>query len=118
MPAYTLRPGEGAIVIISSAEWTLIRPLSAITGFYYVCVDFNPQQSSAVHVPALYEEDVEMAASPTNVTPSTTKADTPARSRRVSLNRAGRRAGRSASRGCPSNVATMSGFYFHQNSEP
>ena len=82
-------------------------------------MDFNPQQSGTVQLPSPVEESLE--ASPTNMTtPMThaTKPDTPSRSRRISVNRGARKAGRSASRGVPSNVATMSGFYFHQNSEP
>ncbi|TBU50751.1 vacuolar import and degradation protein-domain-containing protein [Dichomitus squalens] len=89
---------------------------ASFAGFYYVCVDFNPQQSGAVQLPSPVEENVEMATSPT--TTHATKPETPSRSRRISVTRGARRAGRSASRGIPSNVATMSGFYFHQNSEP
>ncbi|KAH9854202.1 vacuolar import and degradation protein-domain-containing protein [Lenzites betulinus] len=92
---------------------------ASFAGFYYVCVDFNPQQTGSVHLPSPADEGVDFVSSPTT-TQSTpmTKPETAPRSRRISLNRGSRRPGRSASRGCPSNVATMSGFYFHQNSEP
>ncbi|TFK88095.1 hypothetical protein K466DRAFT_489647 [Polyporus arcularius HHB13444] len=90
---------------------------ASFAGFYYVCVDFNPQQSGAVQLPSPVEESTELISSPITTT-TTMKPDTPSRSRRISVTRGPRRAGRSASRGCPSNVATMSGFYFHQNSEP
>ncbi|KAH9946137.1 vacuolar import and degradation protein-domain-containing protein [Epithele typhae] len=92
---------------------------ASFAGFYYVCVDFNPQQSSSAPITLPVEESG--GDSPMMTTPTTTfvtKPDTPSRSRRISVNRGARKAGRSASRGCPSNVATMSGFYFHQNSEP
>ncbi|KAI0709209.1 vacuolar import and degradation protein-domain-containing protein [Earliella scabrosa] len=91
---------------------------ASFAGFYYVCVDFNPQQSGMVQLPSPVEESAAISTSPTTMTTNSTKPDTPLRSRRISVNRGARRAGRSASRGCPSNVATMSGFYFHQNSEP
>ncbi|KAI0831278.1 vacuolar import and degradation protein-domain-containing protein [Trametes gibbosa] len=92
---------------------------ASFAGFYYVCVDFNPQQTGSVHLPSPADDGVDFVSSPTTTqsTP-TTKPDTATRSRRISLNHGTRRTGRSASRGCPSNVATMSGFYFHQNSEP
>ncbi|KAI8998661.1 vacuolar import and degradation protein-domain-containing protein [Trametes punicea] len=93
---------------------------ASFAGFYYVCVDFNPQQTGSIHLPSPAEKAAELATSPTTNAQSAamTKPDSAPRSRRVSVNRGTRRVGRSASRGCPSNVATMSGFYFHQNSEP
>lgn len=103
-----------------------VSAASAITGFYYVCVDFNPAQA-ALPTPSSPVAEESAGPSPTTTTANAitnptnfvTKPDTPSpRSRRVSVNRGTRRAGRSASRGCPTNVATMSGFYFHQNSEP
>ncbi|KAI0670410.1 vacuolar import and degradation protein-domain-containing protein [Trametes maxima] len=91
---------------------------ASFAGFYYVCVDFNPQQTGSVLVPSPVEE-ADVASTPTTApSASMAKPDAAPRSRRISLNRGSRRVGRSASRGCPSNVATMSGFYFHQNSEP
>lgn len=84
------------------------------TGFYYVCVDFNPQQSAGNHgqpfasAEALQGHDQAVA-----------KPETESRARRASSSHGGRRIGRSVSRGHSSPpVATMSGFYFHQNSEP
>ncbi|OSD01544.1 hypothetical protein PYCCODRAFT_1452632 [Trametes coccinea BRFM310] len=96
---------------------------ASFAGFYYVCVDFNPQQTGSVHLPTPAENMIDVGTSPPTATTtpsagSMTKPESVPRSRRISVNRGSRRPGRSASRGCPSNVATMSGFYFHQNSEP
>ncbi|KAL1947868.1 hypothetical protein VTO73DRAFT_13592 [Trametes versicolor] len=92
---------------------------ASFAGFYYVCVDFNPQQTGSVHLPPPADDAVDFVSSPTTTQAApATKPEAAPRSRRISINRGSRRAGRSASRGCPSNVATMSGFYFHQNSEP
>ncbi|KAI0780967.1 vacuolar import and degradation protein-domain-containing protein [Trametes elegans] len=92
---------------------------ASFAGFYYVCVDFNPQQTGSVQLPSPVEETTEVASPPTAMPANAmTKPEAAPRSRRISLNHGSRRVGRSASRGCPSNVATMSGFYFHQNSEP
>ncbi|KAF9053861.1 hypothetical protein BDZ89DRAFT_1088330 [Hymenopellis radicata] len=60
---------------------------ASFAGFYYVCVDFNPQPPSPV---------VTSAASPTK---SRTRRDSSVR-RQATL------------------APTMSGFYYHQNSEP
>ena len=59
----------------------------------------------------------------TDITPDVvTKPESPRRSRRRSIDREGkfqRGMSRSSSHGGPGPlVATMSGFYFHQNSEP
>ncbi|KAH9901355.1 vacuolar import and degradation protein-domain-containing protein [Cubamyces lactineus] len=93
---------------------------ASFAGFYYVCVDFNPQQTGSGHATPQVDKVSDIPATPTTTAqaPSATKPESVSRSRRISTSRSSRRAGRSASRGCPSNVATMSGFYFHQNSEP
>ncbi|TFY64876.1 hypothetical protein EVJ58_g2339 [Rhodofomes roseus] len=88
---------------------------ASFAGFYYVCVDFNPHQSSST--------STHSSQSPTSLDPSTLPtSDKPrfrSRARRTSMNQGANRQGRSQSRGVPSSpVATMSGFYFHQNSEP
>ncbi|KAI0928711.1 hypothetical protein AcW2_004635 [Taiwanofungus camphoratus] len=90
---------------------------ASFAGFYYVCVDFNPQQSSA-QLAQPNSETPAQALSPSAQSPSA-KPETVSRARRTSTNQGARRVARSSSRGVlPSNVATMSGFYFHQNSEP
>ncbi|KAI0637001.1 vacuolar import and degradation protein-domain-containing protein [Trametes polyzona] len=92
---------------------------ASFAGFYYVCVDFNPQQTGSASLSSQVDDGIDFVSSPTTTQSAPmAKPDTATRSRRTSLNRGSRRVGRSASRGCPSNVATMSGFYFHQNSEP
>ncbi|GBE82253.1 hypothetical protein SCP_0406370 [Sparassis crispa] len=98
---------------------------ASFAGFYYVCVDFNPQQSGpagsqspqAAQPHPLSGENAGEALSALEETPSRKPESTP-RVRRMSSSHGSRRIGRSPSRGFPSNVATMSGFYFHQNSEP
>ncbi|KAI0362063.1 hypothetical protein OH77DRAFT_1416260 [Trametes cingulata] len=91
---------------------------ASFAGFYYVCVDFNPQQTGSMNT-LVADDGVDFVSSPTTMQSAPmTKPELAPRSRRISLNRGTRRVGRSTSRGCPSNVATMSGFYFHQNSEP
>ena len=98
-------------------------------GFYYVCVDFNPQHTGSLgsqasqHLP-----QPNMPTCPEDIIPSSSanssslvKPELSPRARRESVNRGAQRLGRSSSssRSAPSsNVATMSGFYFHQNSEP
>ncbi|KAI6144817.1 vacuolar import and degradation protein-domain-containing protein [Pisolithus thermaeus] len=81
---------------------------ASFAGFYYVCVEFNPQSSASTLRPTVVHEDGEttMSTSPP-----------PGRRRRDS---SVRRAGRGSSIGprCPPSAATMSGFYYHQKSEP
>lgn len=94
------------------------------TGFYYVCVDFNnqPQTPMSHHMPLIREtEDVTQPelSQPIDIP---VKTEPNQRSRRRSIDKDGRHnrlVSRSSSRGGPGPlVATMSGFYFHQNSEP
>ncbi|KZT26421.1 hypothetical protein NEOLEDRAFT_1132477 [Neolentinus lepideus HHB14362 ss-1] len=95
---------------------------ASFAGFYYVCVDFNPQSNHQTPRPVPqqmpltpeFETDVLRA-----------KPDNPTRiMRRESKDGSGRRSWssrRSRSRGTrsvPRPAATMSGYYFHQNSEP
>ncbi|KAJ3476078.1 hypothetical protein NLI96_g11409 [Meripilus lineatus] len=114
---------------------------ASFAGFYYVCVDFNPQHSGTAPShpaqppslpPSLEEDDGFMAlpgmmgsgpiaSSPIASTTSSSMGSKPEfspRARRESLSRGSRRMGRSSSRGAGQRAATMSGFYFHQNSEP
>lgn len=105
-----------------------LRSAKHTPGFYYVCVDFNqqPQTPPSHHMPLIRETD-DMN---TDVTPglvpepieAMVKPESPRRSRRHSIDREGRfqrGVSRSSSRSGPGPlVATMSGFYFHQNSEP
>ncbi|THU87243.1 hypothetical protein K435DRAFT_681996 [Dendrothele bispora CBS 962.96] len=86
---------------------------ASFAGFYYVCVDFNPSGSKiSEHMPLTPENHEIDTAS---VLPP--KSESPTRSRRDSSTR---RRGRSPSVGPRQSapIATMSGFYFHQNSEP
>lgn len=98
------------------------------SGFYYVCVDFNqqPQTPASHHMPLIREtDDMNTDATPDVVLEPVEiagKPESPRRSRRRSIDREGRfqrGMSRSSSHGGPGPlVATMSGFYFHQNSEP
>jgi hypothetical protein len=76
---------------------------ASFAGFYYVCVDFDPNPSHS---------------SPRNDDQAEVDPSLPLSSRRTRRN-ASRKRGRSPSMVPHSPpVATMSGFYFHQNSEP
>ncbi|KAJ3817292.1 vacuolar import and degradation protein-domain-containing protein [Lentinula raphanica] len=86
---------------------------ASFAGFYYVCVDFNPSSSKSCEgMPMTPEHDESATMTPSH------KHESPRRARRNSSTK--RRCGRSPSagprQGAP--VASMSGFYFHQNSEP
>ncbi|KAF9646371.1 hypothetical protein BDM02DRAFT_3099876 [Thelephora ganbajun] len=101
---------------------------ASFAGFYYVCVDFNqqPQTPASHHMPLIRETDDMNTDTTPDVVPEPVeiiaKPDSPHRSRRRSTDREGRfqrGMSRSSSRSGPGPlVATMSGFYFHQNSEP
>jgi hypothetical protein len=105
-----------------------LRSAKFIAGFYYVCVDFNQQpQTPASHpMPLIPETDDINTDATLDVVPepveTVAKPESPRRSRRHSIDRESRfqrGLSRSSSRSGPSPlVATMSGFYFHQNSEP
>lgn len=88
--------------------------VNIFVGFYYVCVDFNSSNSSksCETMPITPENDQ------SDVAVQSVKQESPRRARRNSSTR--RRGGRSpsASPRQISPVASMSGFYFHQNSEP
>lgn len=98
------------------------------SGFYYVCVDFNqqPQTPASHHMPLIREADDMNTDTTPDVVPElvevAAKPESPRRSRRRSIDREGRfqrGMSRSSSHSGPGPlVATMSGFYFHQNSEP
>ncbi|OCH95563.1 hypothetical protein OBBRIDRAFT_788112 [Obba rivulosa] len=95
---------------------------ASFAGFYYVCVDFNPQQSASQPLASPTEAPIDESPQSTlSQSPSAIKPEPTSRSRRMSSGHGlgQRRQGRSSSRGFPTaNVATMSGFYYHQNSEP
>jgi hypothetical protein len=81
---------------------------ASFAGFYYVCVDFNPpppptSMRTCPLAPATPDLDSFTRALPP------VKVESPQRTRRDSIVHRG---GRSAP------TASMSGFYFHQNSEP
>ncbi|KIJ69254.1 hypothetical protein HYDPIDRAFT_172696 [Hydnomerulius pinastri MD-312] len=95
---------------------------ASFAGFYYVCVDFNPQspatnlRSVTQAVPLNTEEngDVPLSTSPS---PGKLESIPIGRRRRDSSVRRGARGSSTGPRSPPPS-ATMSGFYFHQNSEP
>jgi hypothetical protein len=81
----------------------------AQTGFYYVCVDFNPHlplSTTPTRQPSIIREDPDAP-------PPTPKAESLSSVHEESAHRAPSLGTRSGP-----GVATMSGFYFHQNSEP
>ena len=88
-------------------------------GFYYVCVDFNPQPAA----PAIRPVAESMPLTPDNdecfLPPLPAKNETP-QAVRIRRDSSVKRGGRAPSVGPRSGtpVPTMSGFYFHQNSEP
>ncbi|KAL4264596.1 Vacuolar import and degradation protein [Pleurotus pulmonarius] len=83
---------------------------ASFAGFYYVCVDFNPpaQTSSRSPLSPMPEDDM----NPLHLCSPT---ESPRRTRR---NSSVQRTNRSPSASREAPLATMSGFYFHQNSEP
>ncbi|KAF5315810.1 hypothetical protein D9611_004892 [Ephemerocybe angulata] len=88
---------------------------ASFAGFYYVCVDFNSHSSQ----PAGETDDGDVDESGPGASPTAQKSDSgnstfQARRRRASSTR--RRSPSAAPRAAP--VATMSGFYYHANSEP
>ncbi|KAI0699704.1 vacuolar import and degradation protein-domain-containing protein [Cytidiella melzeri] len=90
---------------------------ASFAGFYYVCVDFNPPATHGSHQLSV-PEDVPESVCP--VQSAAAKPEVSTRVRRESLSRGPRRMSRSSSstRLAAPAAATMSGFYFHQNSEP
>ncbi|KAF4614872.1 hypothetical protein D9613_002703 [Agrocybe pediades] len=91
---------------------------ASFAGFYYVCVDFNPPPVPASPLDSTSEED----ALQMPLTPEFDELPPP-QPRRKSVGRSRTRRD-SSTRRVPSltpinpPVATMSGFYYHQNSEP
>jgi len=78
---------------------------ASFAGFYYVCVDFNPLPNHAPY------------SGPS--APDPANAETVPSSPRRNQRNASRRRGRSPSMAPISTpIATMNGFYYHQNSEP
>ncbi|KAI9571314.1 vacuolar import and degradation protein-domain-containing protein [Boletus coccyginus] len=95
---------------------------ASFAGFYYVCVDFNPQspgsniRSATQSFPLCVEEcgEGDLLTSPS---PGKLESIPVGRRRRdSSVLRGGR--GSSIGPRSPPPAATMCGFYFHQNSEP
>ncbi|RDB21177.1 Glucose-induced degradation protein 4 [Hypsizygus marmoreus] len=89
---------------------------ASFAGFYYICVDFNPppaSRSTSQSTPLTPDDEMDMSYSQAAIKPELSQ-----RARRNSSVRpAGRRAP-SASPRASTPIATMSGFYYHQNSEP
>ncbi|KAF8559802.1 hypothetical protein OG21DRAFT_1503024 [Imleria badia] len=95
---------------------------ASFAGFYYVCVDFNPQSPGANIRPVtqsfpLCAEEYGEGDLLTSPSPSKLESIPIGRRRRDSSVRRGGR-GTSIAPRSPPPAATMSGFYFHQNSEP
>ncbi|KAF8136612.1 vacuolar import and degradation protein-domain-containing protein [Boletus edulis] len=94
---------------------------ASFAGFYYVCVDFNPQSPGAnirsVTQPfPLCAEEYGEGDLLTSPSPGKLESIPVGRRRRDSSVRRGGRGSSIGPRSPP--AATMSGFYFHQNSEP
>jgi hypothetical protein len=94
---------------------------ASFAGFYYVCVDFNPQpaghSATSQQAPEMFDDDTDLNSfsSPPSSKPDTRRT----RSRKGAGQRKGVRSPSSSGpHGSGMQTATMSGFYFHQNSEP
>ncbi|KII88359.1 hypothetical protein PLICRDRAFT_110570 [Plicaturopsis crispa FD-325 SS-3] len=97
---------------------------ASFAGFYYVCVDFNPQQTQTPTLrpvtQQIHSRQTDYDPTPVSMpsySPAFPKPDTPSRGRRNSSAPQMNRSSPSASR-TSAPVATMGGFYYHQNSEP
>jgi hypothetical protein len=97
---------------------------ASFAGFYYVCVDFNPQPPTSAPTLRPVTQSVPLEKDgindlPLSHSPSLGKTETipTVRKRRDSSVRRGSRGLSVGPRSHPP-AATMSGFYFHQNSEP
>lgn len=80
------------------------------TGFYYVCVDFNPQSLAQARSPVMQRGPLESES----VSPPKQEPAPRARAPVAASSMSRRSSSFAGSRG----TATMSGFYYHQNSEP
>ncbi|KAG6376365.1 vacuolar import and degradation protein-domain-containing protein [Boletus reticuloceps] len=94
---------------------------ASFAGFYYVCVDFNPQSPgtnirSVTQPFPLCAEEYGEGNLLTSPSPGKLESIPVGRRRRDSSVRRGGRGSSIGPRSPP--AATMSGFYFHQNSEP
>ncbi|TDL24813.1 hypothetical protein BD410DRAFT_785531 [Rickenella mellea] len=127
-PRYTMKDRDRGAVFMRWKERFLVPDHrvqdingASFAGFYYVCVDFNPQpvSTSSLHSPH------EMPSCPEgNLAPPAIPHFTPPKPEAPISNRRGSSAGR-LRRPSHANlhpieepVASMCGFYFHQNSEP
>ncbi|TCD64544.1 hypothetical protein EIP91_003982 [Steccherinum ochraceum] len=126
-PHYTMKDADRGAVFMRWKEKFVVPDHrvqdingASFAGFYYVCVDFNPQHTQASQQPPSLPTSPEEEADLPAVSPTTVKPEQSPRARRESVTRGARRVGRSSSRSAApyANVAKMSGFYFHQNSEP
>jgi hypothetical protein len=92
------------------------------SGFYYVCIDFNPQPSSAQSLPERSSPIPLPQVRDKLNDPNTCTAqslDTPSTDARQCRRRDPSLKRRNPVHAPPTPpVATMSGFYYHQNSEP
>jgi glucose-induced degradation protein 4 len=86
-------------------------------GFYYVCVDFNPHPPSST---SPTRQSSTIREDPDSPPPPTPKAESLSNIRGSGFHEENSNPHHAPSLGTRSGpgVATMSGFYFHQNSEP
>jgi glucose-induced degradation protein 4 len=100
-------------------HFTAIDNFALVPGFYYVCVDFNPQPAAPTIRPATQQAPSTPESDEYILPPLPAKGETP-QTIRVRRDSSVKRGGRAPSVGPRSGtpVPTMSGFYFHQNSEP
>ncbi|PPQ98144.1 hypothetical protein CVT26_003188 [Gymnopilus dilepis] len=87
---------------------------ASFAGFYYVCVDFNPPATPSSPTECAIDDSQLPLTPDSDDMPRFSRKSTRSRSRRDSSIR---RRGPSIAPLNP-HVATMSGFYYHQNSEP
>jgi len=95
---------------------------ASFAGFYYVCVDFNPPPPVSAARPATRQmaPTPDDNGCPLSLPSASLSPSKPETNQRVRRDSSARRTGRSPSLGRRSSppIASMSGFYFHQNSEP
>jgi len=114
--------GKRLHFLILPLYWhSMITQPSLYLGFYYVCVDFNPQASVSSTMPS--PRSVSQPASSAPTTEESTQSSQPMNSTKGEGRQRSRRDSSVRRRDTSPTplsapVATMSGFYYHQNSEP
>lgn len=110
VPDHRVQDINGASFAGALIALQLSYSLHSLPGFYYVCVDFNPPAQTPSRSPLSPTPEDDLIS-----LPLCSPTEPPRRTRRNSSVQRNNRSP-SASREAP--LATMSGFYFHQNSEP